>query len=322
MCYRRRLRCGLRCRLRCRGGLGRCLVRCRRFLVSRCGLRCWLRCRGGLGCRFRRRFSFGLPFGFRSSRRFGSRRSAFRLRGFRRADRTRGVLGPDHTGAGERARLRGRRDRRFAVIRTQAQGRIGARSGFLLALRGGWWSMRLVRGRLLRRGRLGPDAASSAVIADVIHRGVVNDGLVVDVGDMHAGVGDIVDGGVVEKVPALPIAAFIARAAVAEAVIDAAVEPDVRSPVAGVEHVCTAGKAPVAGRPKEPWLRNRHPGSGHPVIIPKVIAIGPVTRCPHVPVLRDRRLLVHRQLRGRHIDRNTNTDLRHRSERHRRQQDK
>jgi len=85
----------------------------------------------------------------------------------------------------------------------------------------------------LRRCRPGGDAARAAVKAHVAP--VVYDyGLVVDIGDVHAG--DVRHSTVVEEVSAAPLAAQIPDAPVTEAVTDAAVEADGGSPVAFVPY--------------------------------------------------------------------------------------
>src|ERR1700722_19591451 len=89
----------------------------------------------------------------------------------------------------------------------------------------------MLEGLLLRcRARL--DTAVAAVIADSILRPVY-DCSVVDIvylGDVH-----IHHSSVVEKVSAVPAAACEAHAEVTEAVINAAVEPDMRPPEALVK---------------------------------------------------------------------------------------
>src|SRR4051812_39554890 len=91
---------------------------------------------------------------------------------------------------------------------------------------------------------------------------------------------DVIDAAVVIEIPAVPIAAFIAFTEITEAVIDAAVEANVRAPIAGVPKICAAVKPPVTRGPQEARLRRDHPGAGHPKI--SVRAIRPVTGGPDV----------------------------------------
>jgi hypothetical protein len=78
------------------------------------------------------------------------------------------------------------------------------------------------------------DSASAAVVAHAVHGYVVDHSLVIDVniGDVY-----VVDAAVVEKVSSVPIAASVAGAEISEAVVNAAVEANVRTPVTGVPKV-------------------------------------------------------------------------------------
>jgi hypothetical protein len=68
----------------------------------------------------------------------------------------------------------------------------------------------------------------ASVIADTVHRDVIDHGSVVDV---NVGDPDVVDAAVVEEGSASPVSACIAGAYVAESVIHATIETDVRSPI-------------------------------------------------------------------------------------------
>jgi len=132
-------------------------------------------------------------------------------------------------------------------------------------------------GKLLRRGT-GIQAAAPANIAHTIINGDVVDVGPVDVdiadnGDVH-----VVDGSVVPEVAALPVAAIVAVADVAEAVVDAAIEADVNAPVTVVPVVAVAVVAPVARRPQPARVGRDHPRSRHPVIARGRIA--PIARRP------------------------------------------
>jgi hypothetical protein len=118
------------------------------------------------------------------------------------------------------------------------------------------------------------DAASAAVVGDACVV-IDDDGAIVDVGDVDV---DAVDGAVVVEVIALPIAAVVADAGVAEAVVDATVEADVRSPEAAVEAPAVAIPTPVAGGPESAVVRRSAPGAGDPVVAgraPIPVAGGP-----------------------------------------------
>src|SRR5438552_10743627 len=108
------------------------------------------------------------------------------------------------------------------------------------------------------------NSARASVITNTIHRDVViDDRLVVDVNVRNV---DVVDGAVIVKAVAAPISAFITRSKVAEAIIDAAVESDVRTPVPCVPNVHTSTPTPIAGRPQHTNLRRDDPRSWHPVV--------------------------------------------------------
>jgi len=95
-------------------------------------------------------------------------------------------------------------------------------------------------------------------IADVVvdHRAVINI-RVVDVAD-------VVDLAVVVEVMTAPVAAKVADANVAEAVIDAPIEADVRSPVTAMETIVSAVPAPVGRCPERAIVGRRAPHAGKP----------------------------------------------------------
>ena len=132
-------------------------------------------------------------------------------------------------GPAQLARVPGRRDGRMAVIVVKRKRRISRRRLHVLRLLGRRADMMPVGCCELLRRRPRLDAAGAAIVAD-IRRVSHLDGLVVDVADRNAA--DVVDTAVVEKAAAAPIAAFIADAGIAEAVRNAAVEADLRTPIA------------------------------------------------------------------------------------------
>src|SRR5580698_8392705 len=136
--------------------------------------------------------------------------------------------------------------------------------------------------------------AAATVIADVVDvdDGVaLNDGAIfVDVGYVDAA--EISRGTVVGKDSAAPFAAEEAYAAVAESIVNTAVEADVRAPVSGVPCIGSTHKSPVAGGPQNAHSWGLHPDSGHPVVAG--VAIGPVAGCPHIARGRQRRLHIDR----------------------------
>jgi len=93
----------------------------------------------------------------------------------------------------------------------------------VLNLIGHRWKMSTMSRRLfLGRGAFG-NAAVSAVVADVVHCGVVRPGVVHVVDEVRV---DVIPRRVVEEMPPVPAPAFIATTEVTEAIIDPPVETD------------------------------------------------------------------------------------------------
>jgi hypothetical protein len=115
---------------------------------------------------------------------------------------------------------------------------------------------------------------------------IVNDGRV------HA-----CDSGVVGEVSALPGSAFISSSAVAEAVVDSAVEAYLLAPIAIVETIKSAFIAPIGRSPQHARGRGRDPDARHPVIT--CVAISPIGWLPQISIDGTRRLFIDPQHRGR-----------------------
>jgi hypothetical protein len=101
---------------------------------------------------------------------------------------------------------------------------------------------------LFLRGRSRRSPTSAAIEADVSYGRIVDDGFVVDVGDVDAA--EIIHGPVVSEDAASPIAALVAGAHIAEAIIDAAIESDMRPPIASMVNVDPVIPAPIARGPE------------------------------------------------------------------------
>jgi hypothetical protein len=140
-----------------------------------------------------------------------------------------------------------------------------------------------------------PGALRTAVVADAIDDSRVVDDHValVDVCDMHAA--EVIDGAVVGELVAMPVAALVAHAHIAEAIIHAAIEADIASPISDVISIAAAHKAPVARRPECALIRGCAPRSGNPVVAGR--RPGPIAWRPKIARLRNRRLFVSRQRR-------------------------
>jgi hypothetical protein len=148
------------------------------------------------------------------------------------------------------------------------------------------------------------NAVGSAVVGDV---GGVDDGCLLDNGPIDVDVGDNVDvhadnRGVVGEDAAIPPAARKANSHVAAAVVDAAVEADVRSPVPPMEGVSAAEPAPVTWGPQGADVGGGHPGTWDPVVTKETPM--PVSRRPHQVGGRARRLLINGQGGRRELCRN------------------
>ena len=103
---------------------------------------------------------------------------------------------------------------------------VGTGSVHMLGLHRRWRRVLLVCRCLFCSGRASGNSTLAAVIADMVHRGVVDYGLVVDivnVRDVH-----VIHRAVVVEGSVIPISAFIADTTVAEAIVDATVEADLR----------------------------------------------------------------------------------------------
>src|SRR5580698_11549037 len=158
------------------------------------------------------------------------------------------------------------------------------------------------------RAGLANDAAGAveAGVVDVDDGVALNDGAV-DVDVRYVDAAEVGDRAVVGEDSAAPLTAEEADAAVAEAVVDAAIEADMRTPVAGVPSVESAGITPVARGPEKADRGRLHPDAGNPVIAG--VAIGPVAGGPHVAGGGQRWLHIDGQ-RGRcKVDRDKNAGV-------------
>src|ERR1035438_8685909 len=168
------------------------------------------------------------------------------------------------------------RDGRLALVGGSTQLGITPRCLIVLRLRGYWTNVVLVSvGLLLRRGtRFHP--TRTTVVADVgfghiRHPGVVG---VVNDGGVH-----VIHVGIVGKVTTFPAAALITNTAVAEAIVDAAVETHLWTPISFMEKERAASPAPITWGPEKADLGCLDPRSGNPVVA-IVVGIGPVAGCP------------------------------------------
>jgi hypothetical protein len=83
---------------------------------------------------------------------------------------------------------------------------------------------------------------------------------------MHHGNVDVVHGAVVIEMARIPVSTLVAGAYVPKAIVNAAIEADVRSPIATEEAIVVVCIAPVAGCPKRSRIRCLNPNAWHPVV--------------------------------------------------------
>ena len=169
-------------------------------------------------------------------------------------------------------------------------GTVAAGELLLLSLRRRWRVAPLPGRSQLGSGRLGRGSAAPAVVTDVVHRGVVNDRSAVDVSDVCPAY--VIDCAVVVEEAIVPIAARIANSEVAEAIVNATIESDRWSPVAGIPAKPAVVPAPVTRGPKRAHEGRQHPCTRHPVVTVNRVPC-PVTWCPDVARTRANRLRIH-----------------------------
>src|SRR5579871_324637 len=141
--------------------------------------------------------------------------------------------------------------------------------------------------------RTGADASVTAVVADTVNCGVVDDGSVVhvvDVCNIH-----VAHGTVVVELSVLPASTLIPITVVAIAVTDATVETNLLAPVAVVENIPVAAPAPIGRSPEQSGFRSHDPCSRHPVVAVVIAGVSPIAWCPDVALAREQRLLIHGQ---------------------------
>ena len=184
---------------------------------------------------------------------------------------------------------------------------IAARAVLMLVLHVSGFEMAFMLPSHLVAARPRHDSASATVVADAVYRHIIDDGPVVDV---DVGDGHVIYAAIVEKIAGMPVAAAVAHAKVAKAVINAAVEADVRAPIARVPGVKAAAKSvtlvknvnavvpsPPGRGPQQADPRRCDPDARHPIIT--TCGPTPVSGSPDVAIPGTSGLRVHRQRRRR-----------------------
>src|SRR5580658_4645738 len=181
---------------------------------------------------------------------------------------------------------------RLAVIFGIPERGIRARGMLVLRLLGRWLNVLFVLRGYFSGGRLSLDAARAAIEGNVIIHDRRVDHRPIDVSRVNDGRVDVHHGRVIREDAAIPTSADESHTAVSKAVVNAAIEPDVRAPVSAVPQIRAAAPAPIPGRPEHSDGRY-HPGAGHPIVAS--IAISPIARRPKIAGPRANRLRINRQ---------------------------
>src|SRR5215469_5494201 len=151
-----------------------------------------------------------------------------------------------------------------------------------------------------RRMRLNANTTIETDVFNVYDRVLRHDdAILVHIGDTYGS--EVRHCTVISEFPTPPLAADKADAAVAIAVVNAAVETNMRSPVARVPSVYSSFITPIARRPQQAGPRRLHPHARDPEVAR--IAVGPVAWGPDVTRCRQGRLLVNRQGGRSDVDR-------------------
>jgi len=157
--------------------------------------------------------------------------------------------------------------------------------------------MRSVKCRDFHSTRSRLDASGPAVVAGavVFHASVVDDGVLIHVVDMNAA--EVIDGAVVVEGVTTPVSTLVSESAVAEAIVDSAVEADIVAPISVVEAVAATGESPISRGPQGAHIGRSDPEAGHPVVAGGGVV--PISGGPEVALIWDGRLFVFGEGRWR-----------------------
>ncbi len=167
----------------------------------------------------------------------------------RRIVRHRRITRPDYTGAVEGRRFWSCRHFGPAMVHRRPLGAVGARHLLMLGLHRGRGDVALAQGSFLSSIGARVDSAVATVIGDAIYGHVVHYGPVVNIVNVsyvHA-----IDGLVVIEITTTPVSALVAVTGITEAVVDAAIEADVRTPVSGMPDEGRTAPSPIARCPQK-----------------------------------------------------------------------
>src|SRR5271165_185485 len=136
------------------------------------------------------------------------------------------------------------------------------------------------------------DSTLAAVIADAVNRRIIDHRRVVNI--MNVGDVDVVHRTVVIELAIVPASAFVAMAEISVAVSDAAIEANLRPPIALIEKESVTTPTPVRRSPEIANLGNQYPCARNPVVVAVIIVISPVAGGPDVPLAGAKRLRINR----------------------------
>ena len=206
--------------------------------------------------------------------------------------------GSYNSAPGKCSRLGSCGDPRLAAVNRRELAPVGFGSLLMLNLRTRCRDMFLSRCRFLLRGRAGSGSPRATVIAHVVHGGVVDNGLVIDIGDVRRA--HVVYCVVVVELPVVPVSALVAYTGVAVAINDTAVETHLRPPIPSVPSVDTVVPAPITWSPQQSNCGRLHPSAGDPIVT--IITVSPIPGRPDITFAGADGLLVHGQRRWRDVN--------------------
>ncbi len=128
-------------------------------------------------------------------------------------------------------------------------------------------------------GRPGLHPAGAAVVTDPGYVDICNSVVIDIVNNCRI---DIVNGAIIGERTSVPITSLIAVPHIAMAVIDPAIETDVRSPISVMPAIAAAAIGPIGRRPETADVRGDHPRARDPIVPGG--SVSPVAGCPYVIV--------------------------------------
>ena len=154
------------------------------------------------------------------------------------------------------------------------------------------WHVPLTGCGLFCRRWLCGDSTLAAVIADTVNRRVIDHRRVVNI--VNVGDIDVVHRSVVIELAVVPASTFVAMAEISVTVSDAAIEANLRTPIAFMEKESVTTPKPIRRSPEIADFGSQYPRARNPVVVAVIVVIGPVARSPDVTLAWAKRLLINR----------------------------